>query len=106
MASKNAMKLKVVLLTGVVGILMTLNPSTCQAQAEISPDHYEMTNAGPKPAVQNSNRITQIRRASSKTPKAKQASRIALMSQSAHSGHTRKTIQASQTLRASQFAER
>jgi hypothetical protein len=102
LASKNARKLKVVLLTGLVGILMTLNPSICQAQAEISPDHYEMTNAGLKPAVQNSNRITQIRRVSSKTPKAKQASRSVLMSQSAH---TRKTIQASQTLRASQFGE-
>ena len=102
MASKTARKLKVVLLTGLVGILMTFNPSICQAQAEISPDHYEMTNAGPKPAVQNSNRITQIRRASSKTPKAKQASRSALMSQSAHSRHT---VQASQTLRASQFGE-
>jgi len=102
MASKNATKLKVVLLTGMVGLAMTLKPSTCQAQAEISPDHYEIANAGPKPAAQNS--TTQIRRGSSKTPKAKPASGTALMSHSVQSKPTRKTIQASQTLRASQLA--
>jgi len=102
MASKNAMKMKMVLLTGLAGILITLKPSSCQAQAEINPDHYEVTDR-PKPAVQHS--TTESRSASLKTPKAKPASRSALKSRAAHLKHSRKTIQDSQGVRAAHFAQ-
>jgi len=103
MASKNAMKLNVVLVTGFLGILMALKPSTCQAQAEINPDHYEVTNAGGKPAVQN--RPSQSRSAGSKHQKpTTPLSRGLLMSRAMHPKHSQNTIQASQSVRASQLA--
>ena len=37
----NTTKLKTALAAGFLGVLMTLNPATCCAQMEISPDHYD-----------------------------------------------------------------
>ena len=45
MASKNASKIKIGLVIGLLGILMMFRPSSCQAQAEIDPDHYDSVDA-------------------------------------------------------------
>jgi len=92
MASENAMKLKMVLVTGFVGILMTLKPSFCQAQAEINPDHYEMTNGGPTPAVQKG--YTQTRSAAIRHQKPTPSSQGALKSRAVHPKKSRNKVQA------------
>src|SRR5215467_4671154 len=38
-----------VLAVGFLGILMSLKPATCRAQAEIDPDHYDTVDSGPLP---------------------------------------------------------
>ena len=41
MAYRKATKLRMLVAMGFLGILMTLKPPTCRAQAEINPDHYD-----------------------------------------------------------------
>ena len=43
MAFQKAKKLKMVLAIGFLGMLVQLMPGTCRAQAEIDPDHYEVS---------------------------------------------------------------
>lgn len=44
MAYRRAVKMNMILLFGSLGILTMWRPASCRAQAEIDPDHYEMSN--------------------------------------------------------------
>jgi len=97
MASKNALKLKVVLVT-FAGILLALRPNTCQAQAEINPDHYEVTNAAPKPPVQNRPTPTRSASAGLKHQKPTPSSQGLLRSGAVHPKRSRNMIHTSKSL--------
>ena len=45
MASENMRKTRIGLAIGLLGILAVFRPSSCQAQAEIAPDHYDISSA-------------------------------------------------------------
>ena len=45
MVSKNTKEIQIGLVIGLLGILMMFKPSSCQAQAEIDPDHYPISSA-------------------------------------------------------------
>jgi len=45
MASKKTRKTRIGLAIGLLGILAMFRPSSCQAQAEIAPDHYDISSA-------------------------------------------------------------
>src|SRR5215475_1826744 len=62
MAAKNTKKIHIGLMIGLLGILMMFRPRSCQAQAEIDPDHYDLssvdavTPSTPSTEKQRSNR--------------------------------------------------
>jgi len=53
MASRRGTKLKLAIVIGCLGILMTLKPTACRAQAEIDPDHYDFIHDEPFAAARN-----------------------------------------------------
>ena len=56
MIFNNTTKLNAALGAGLLGILITLNPGTCQAQMEINPDHCDTTADSGAPTKARSNR--------------------------------------------------